>query len=61
MPAHLPPVPPAARSPKGPGQSGRVSKPHEPQQHAHDINTNEQGDPGNTRENTTNRGYQQDR
>lgn len=61
MAAQRPPVPPASRPTKGPGTSGRESKPHEPQHHAHDTNTNEQGEPGNVHQNTTNQGYQQDR
>lgn len=61
MAAQRPPIPPAARSPKGPGESGREPKPHEPQHHARDIDPSEQADPGNTHQNTTNQGYQQDR
>lgn len=61
MAAHLPPVPPAARPSKGPGENGRQPKPHEPQHHAHDINEDEQGEAGNMHQNTTNKGYQQDR
>ncbi|MBV9749235.1 MAG: hypothetical protein JO157_10505 [Acetobacteraceae bacterium] len=61
MAAQLPPVPPAARSPKGTGEGGHEAKPHEPQHHVHDSNTHEQGEPGNMHQNTTNQGYQQDR
>lgn len=61
MAAHLPPVPPAARPKKGPGQDGHDPKAHEPQHHAHDSNVAEQGEHGNVHQNTTNQGYQQDR
>ncbi len=63
MAAQLPPLPPAARSPKGTGagEGGHEAKPHERQHHAHDINKDEQGEPGNMHQNTTNQGYQQDR
>ena len=65
MTAHLPPVPPAGRSPKGAGKTGR----HQPEADAQsdqrpatkDFNTGEQGSPGNTKQNTTNQGLQQDR
>lgn len=60
MAAHLPPKPPAARSDKGPGESGHVSKGDAPEA-SKDVNTKEQGDQGNIHENTTNQGYQQDR
>ena len=60
MASHLPPKPPAARSPKGTGESGHVEKPANP--HApKDLNTAEQGQAGNVHENTTNTGHQQDR
>lgn len=61
MAARQPPIPPAARSTKGPGGNARPSKPHEPQHHAHDVNTDEQGETANVHQNTTNQGYQQDR
>lgn len=65
MTAHLPPVPPAGRSPKGPGETGK----HQPEATAQsdqrpatkDFNTGEQGFSGNTKQNTTNQGLQQDR
>ncbi len=60
MAAHLPPIPPAGRPPKGGVASGREPKPHD--EHAsRDIDTHEQGEPGNVHQNTTNQGYQQDR
>jgi len=55
----MPPVPPANRSPKGPGDSHKVepdtSKDERPD------NLAEQGRQGNIKQNTTNQGYQQDR
>jgi hypothetical protein len=56
----LPPVPPANRSPKGPGIDPNVeiadTKPDERVR-----NLAEQGRQGNIKQNTTNQGYQQDR
>lgn len=60
MASHLPPVPPAGRSNKGPGESGKATE-SGGQAPGRDINTAEQGDPGNTKQNTTNTGLQQDR
>jgi hypothetical protein len=58
--SRLPPVPPASRSPKGPGSEPKVD--------TDDLKTNnrkrnlaEQGRQGNIKQNTTNQGYQQDR
>ncbi len=52
---HMPPVPPANRSQKGPGDKSEVSKdkatPHS------EVNTAEQGDTANIRQNTTNAGF----
>jgi hypothetical protein len=62
MTKRLPPVPPASRSPKGPGDqaepptsadSKRADQPPE--------NLEEQDRQGNVKQNTTNQGYQQDR
>jgi len=61
MTAQLPPIPPASRPKKGPGADGHVPKPHDPEHHAQNTNTNEQGEAGNVHQNTTNQGYQQDR
>jgi hypothetical protein len=65
MSAHPPPVPPDQRSKKGNGTDGtahavRESSPKQgfkPQ----DRNLGEQGRQGNAKQNTTNKGYQQDR
>jgi hypothetical protein len=58
--SRLPPVPPASRSPKGPGLEPKVD--------TDDVKTDnrkrnlaEQGRQGNIKQNTTNQGYQQDR
>ena len=56
----MPPVPPANRSPKGPGDHARP----EPEQHHGETapqNTKEQGRQGNIHQNTHHQGYQQDR
>lgn len=55
----MPPVPPANRSPKGPGDKSEVSK-DTVASHA-EINTAEQGDTANIRQNTTNKGFFQGR
>ena len=66
MSAHPPPVPPDQRSNKGPGkQDGTAKAIHEtaPEQgfKPQDRNLAEQGQQGNTKQNTTNKGLQQDR
>ena len=64
--SHLPPVPPAARSPIG-GSANPGTGNEMPQQVAEDNkasknrNLGEQGRQGNVKQNTTNQGYQQDR
>lgn len=62
MPKHLPPVPPANQSPKGPGGNSKtdVSVKSETNSGA-DHNYDEQGQQGNSKINTTHPGYQQDR
>jgi hypothetical protein len=62
MASHLPPVPPEQQSPKGPQNQaesqvgGNAAQPDE-----RDRNLAEQGRQGNTKQNTTNKGFQQDR
>jgi hypothetical protein len=60
MAKHIPPVPPAGRSPKGTGESEhpdqRGSVPD-----GTPRNLAEQDRQGNIKQNTTNQGYQQDR
>ena len=63
MTKRMPPVPPAGRSPKGPGNQaepptsssggGAANEPPD--------NLKEQDRQGNVKQNTTNQGYQQDR
>ncbi|MGH7087667.1 MAG: hypothetical protein ACREFQ_02070 [Stellaceae bacterium] len=58
--SHGPPVPPAGRSNKGPGghPGGAGGK---PQHERRPENLAEQGRQGNIKQNTTNKGHQQDR
>jgi hypothetical protein len=53
--SHMPPVPPANRSQKGPEDKSEISKdkatPHS------EVNTAEQGDTANIKQNTTNAGF----
>lgn len=60
--AKTPPVPPANRSPKGPG-SDPSDKPSDVAavDKRSDQNTKEQGQAGNTWQNTHHQGHQQDR
>jgi hypothetical protein len=55
----MPPVPPANRSPKGPGDNSEVSK--DAATSPAEVNTAEQGDTANIRQNTTNKGFFQGR
>lgn len=61
MSAHPPPVPPANRSPKG--ESAATPKGADQKVHPAKApnNLGEQDRQGNTKQNTTNQGYQQDR
>ena len=59
--AKRPPVPPAGRSPKGPGADGDVAEKASRKPDRVPNNLREQGDAGNISQNTTNDGYQQDR
>ena len=65
MAAHLPPVPPANRSDKGPGETDHAGKDAGRGSSAHPGhapgNTREQDRQGNIEQNTHNPGYQQDR
>lgn len=56
MTKHMPSIPPANRSPKGPGddhKTPKVDKPDKPEGPQH---TTQQGDTANIRQNTTNKG-----
>jgi hypothetical protein len=57
--AKMPPVPPANRSPKGPGWAPDV--PVDTSKDGVPENLEEQDRQGNIKQNTTNQGYQQDR
>ena len=62
MTSRLPPVPPASRSPKGPGR--QTEPPASSDAKRGDEapeNLEEQGRQGNIKQNTTRQGYQQDR
>jgi hypothetical protein len=60
MTAKAPPVPPASRSPKGPGSAPETAI---DTAHGKSVpeNLEEQDRQGNIAQNTTNQGYQQDR
>jgi hypothetical protein len=60
MSSSMPPVPPANRSPKGSGSEPEVPKETGKLEKAPN-NADAQGRTGNTKVNTTNQGYQQDR
>jgi hypothetical protein len=53
--SHMPPVPPANRSHKGTGDNSETAN-EMPKLHA-DLNTQEQGDTANIKQNTTNKGF----
>ena len=57
--SHMPPVPPANRSQKGPGDKSEVAK--DSAETNAEVNTAEQGDTANIRQNTTNKGFFQGR
>jgi hypothetical protein len=57
MSSHMPPVPPANRSPKGPRGSDRKIAQDPSLKHEERQNTSEQGDTANIKQNTTNEGF----
>ena len=59
MSSKPPPIPPEQRSPKGP--SPRVDRSDDDEAGPQESNLAEQGRQGNIKQNTTNKGYQQDR
>jgi hypothetical protein len=61
MSKHLPPVPPASRSDKGPGDNTPLDPNSSDAQSRESMNFDKQGQQGNSKVNTTNQGYQQDR
>ncbi len=65
MNAKTPPVPPQNRSPAGTGEDGRApldkTPPGTPTRRQGAVNLDQQDQEGNTKQNTTHQGYQQDR
>ena len=57
MSSHLPPIPPANQSPKGPHGSEAADKDTTLDKHGESPNIAEQGETANIRQNTTNKGY----
>jgi len=53
----MPDVPPANRSKKGPGDNPEVDSDTTHAKHPGDLNTSEQGNTANIKQNTTNKGY----
>ena len=60
MPSKMPPVPPANRSHKGPGDASEPAKDTTPEKQPAQ-NLKQEGRHGNIKQNTTHQGYQQDR
>lgn len=58
---HSLPIPPAAQSPKGPGDAKRQQADDTSRMERMPENLAEQDRQGNIKQNTTNQGYQQDR
>ncbi len=61
MSSKMPPVPPANRSPKGPGGDAKTQMQAEDTGNAQKQNPDKTGQSGNSKINTTHQGYQQDR
>jgi hypothetical protein len=57
MTKHLPQAPDANRSKKGPGDHHEVDSDTTHQKHPDDLNTSEQGDTANIKQNKTNKGF----
>jgi hypothetical protein len=57
MSKHMPDVPPANRSTKGPGDHHDVASDTTPAKHPDELNTSEQGGTANIKQNTTNKGF----
>lgn len=57
MSPHLPPIPPANRSPKGPTVAEAASKDTTLGKNGEPQNTAEQGETANIKQNTTNKGF----
>ncbi len=61
MSSKMPPVPPANRSPKGPGGDAKAQMQAEEVGNPQKQNPDKIGQAGNSKVNTTHQGYQQDR
>ena len=61
MSKKLPPIPPASRSPYGPGDAPQSTVADDAAKPGVPENVHEQGRQGNIAQNTHNKGYQQDR
>jgi hypothetical protein len=57
MPKSMPKTPVANRSPEGPGDHLEVGRDTTREPRPDDLNTSEQGDTANIKQNTTNKGY----
>jgi len=57
MTNHMPDVPAANRSKKGPGDHHEVGSDTTHENRPDDLNTSEQGDTANIKQNTTNKGH----
>jgi hypothetical protein len=57
MTKHMPPVPDANRSQKGPGDDHQTPSDTTPAKRPADVHASEQGDTANIRQNTTNKGF----
>jgi hypothetical protein len=57
MTKHMPEVPVANRSPKGPGDRPEAARDTTPAKHPSDVHSAEQGDTANVKQNTTNKGF----
>jgi len=57
MSKHMPEVPAANRSKRGPGDHHEVGSDTTHENHPDDLNTSEQGDTANIKQNTTNKGF----
>jgi len=53
----MPPLPPGERSNKGPASRSNVVAKDKSVKHEHHRNAREEGDTGNIKQNTTNKGY----
>ena len=61
MTRKMPPVPPENRSDKGPGEPARRTAAAQEEKDTQKANPDKIGQAGNSKVNTTNQGYQQDR